>query len=64
MDNDGKRLIARYYTDDFPTVREQKVNVYVPPKEFYLMITPRKWLRSVSREEKSKYLKFIKFLGI
>ena len=25
MDNDGKRLIARYYTDDFPTVREQKV---------------------------------------
>ena len=25
MDNDGKRLIARYYNDDFPTVREQKV---------------------------------------
>merc|ERR1711868_7558 len=24
MDNDGKRLIARYYNDDFPTVREQK----------------------------------------
>ena len=27
MDNDGKRLIARYYTDDFPTVREQKVTI-------------------------------------
>ena len=27
MDNDGKRLIARYYTDDFPTVREQKVSL-------------------------------------
>ena len=25
MDNDGKRLIARYYTDDFPSVKEQKV---------------------------------------
>ena len=25
MDNDGKRLIGRYYNQDFPTVREQKV---------------------------------------
>merc|ERR1712212_292714 len=24
MDNDGKRLIARYYNDDFPSPREQK----------------------------------------
>ena len=31
MDNDGKRLIARYYTDDFPTVREQKVRLSILP---------------------------------
>ena len=63
MDNDGKRLIARYYTDDFPTVREQKVcstqGTPVPESSSYAtdanleeMVT----FQSISWEDKSMYL--------
>ena len=25
LDNDGNRIIAKYFSDDFPTLKEQKV---------------------------------------